>query len=254
MAAAIEFRDVEYRLPNGQVLLSHLNFEVSPGETLVILGPSGTGKSTILRLINALLTPSAGEIRVQCKLLAEWNVIELRRQTGYIIQETGLFPHFTVERNVAIVPKLLGWPQPRIDETVRQMLALVGLPPDSFLRRFPHELSGGQRQRVGVARAFAGDPATVLMDEPFGALDPLTRAELQGEFHRLQEKLGKTIVLVTHDLPEALLLGTRIGLMRAGSLALFSPREFMNSVEIDVQAYIAAFRAGLEALQLRDGK
>ena len=240
----IEFRDAGFLLPNGQPLLTKINLKVSRGETLVLLGRSGAGKTTALRLINRLADPSDGEVRVEGRRTTEWNPIELRRHIGYVIQETGLFPHYTVEKNVALVPRLEGSTAARARARSEELLQLVGLDPGLFLQRYPHELSGGQRQRVGVARALAADPPILLMDEPFGALDPLTRAEIRQEFQGLQQRLEKTIVLVTHDTGEALLLGTRIALMEAGELrGVFSPREFMESNEPVAAAYSAQLRA-----------
>jgi osmoprotectant transport system ATP-binding protein len=241
--AIIEFRNTAYRLANGQLLLSRISFTVHRGETLVLLGRSGAGKTTALKLINRLLDPTEGEVRVENRRTVEWNPIDLRRHIGYVIQETGLFPHYTVEQNVSIVPRLEQWPRERVRSRARELLALTGLDPNLFLSRYPHELSGGQRQRVGVARALAADPPILLMDEPFGALDPLTRAEIRGEFQALQRQLGKTIVIVTHDTNEALLLGTRIGLVEAGELkGMYSPYEFMRSNEPVAAAYAAQLR------------
>jgi osmoprotectant transport system ATP-binding protein len=246
---AIEFRNVCYRLGgNGdaaRTLLHDLNLEVQRGETLVLLGRSGSGKTTTLKLINRLLTPSEGELRVDSRPIDEWDVIRLRRMIGYVIQDVGLFPHFTVERNIGLVPKIEKWPADRISKRVDELLQLVGLDPEIALR-YPRELSGGQRQRVGVARALAADPPILLMDEPFGALDPITRAELQREFLDLQKRLRKTVVFVTHDLREALLLGTRIALMEAGRLVVVqTPKEFLASREPLASAYKDAFGSGL---------
>ena len=239
----LEFRHVSCRTEEGRTLLSDINLEVRSGETLVLLGRSGSGKTTALKLINRLREASEGEVRVEGRATAEWDPIRLRRRIGYVIQEVGLFPHYTVERNVGLVPRLEGWPQPRIRARVDELLQLVGL--ESELRgRYPHQLSGGQRQRVGVARALAADPPILLMDEPFGALDPLTRAEIQREFRGLEQRLGKTIVFVTHDLREGLLLGTRLALMESGKLAgVYSPEEFLRAAEPTAAAYVAAFRA-----------
>jgi len=243
---AIEFRNVHYRLNNGNALLHDLTLEVRRSETLVLLGRSGSGKTTTLKLINRLLMPTTGEVRVDARPLGEWDVIRLRRMIGYVIQEIGLFPHFTIERNIAVVPKIENWPADRIQARVNELLKLVGLDPQ-IGSRYPRELSGGQRQRVGVARALAADPPILLMDEPFGALDPLTRAELQREFQDLQKRLGKTVVFVTHDLREALLLGTRIALMEAGRLVTIQTREeFLASKEPLVVAYKNAFGADFE--------
>jgi len=239
--SAIQFRNVSYRLENGRELLHDLNLEVRRGETLVLLGRSGSGKTTTLKLINRLLSSSTGEVLVEGRSTREWDVIRLRRMIGYAIQDVGLFPHFTVARNIGLVPQIESWPPDRIRQRVEELLELVGLD-TSLGERYPRELSGGQRQRVGVARALAADPPLLLMDEPFGALDPITRAELQREFLALQGRLHKTVVFVTHDLREALLLGTRIALMEDGRLiSLNTPQEFLNSTEPMVAAYVAAF-------------
>jgi osmoprotectant transport system ATP-binding protein len=239
---AIEFRNVGYRLDDGHILLRDLNLEVQRGETLILLGRSGSGKTTTLKLINRLHTQSAGAIFVDGRSLEEWDVIRLRRMIGYVIQEVGLFPHFTVARNIGIVPQIEGWSADRIQQRVKELLGLVGLEPQ-LASRYPCELSGGQRQRVGVARALAADPAFLLMDEPFGALDPITRAELQREFLALQQRLGKTVVFVTHDLREALRLGTRIALMESGQLVVtLTPDEFLHSTNPMVADYVDAFK------------
>ena len=241
---AIEFRKVEYRLPSGKVLLSELNLHVRRGETLMLLGRSGSGKTTCLKLINRLLVVSAGELLVENKSSHEWDPIQLRRGIGYAIQDVGLFPHYTVWDNVALVPKLEKWEQSRIAARVEQVLQLVGLPSRDFADRYPNQLSGGQRQRVGLARALAAGPPILLMDEPFGALDPITRAEIQVEFKKLQQGLRKTIVFVTHDVGEALMLGDRIALMESGKLrAVHTPREFLQSADVVVQEYVKVYRA-----------
>lgn len=243
--SVVEFRAAGYRLPDGRALLTGVNVTVARGETLALLGRSGSGKTTLLKLINRLLDPSEGEVLVEGRSTRAWDPIRLRRHTGYVIQETGLFPHFTVVRNVGLVPQLEGWPAERIHARTAELLQLVGLPPGQFARRKPHELSGGQRQRVGVARALAADPPLLLMDEPFGALDPLTRAEMQREFRDLAARLGKTIVFVTHDLREALLLGTRIALLEQGRLVAVHPaRDFLRAPEPEIQALVAVARQG----------
>jgi len=242
----IEFRNVSYRVEGIQVLTS-LDLHVARGETLVLLGRSGSGKTTTLKLVNRLLSPSSGEILVHGVPQDQIDIIKLRRGIGYVIQETGLFPHFKVERNIGLVPKIEGWPDDRIRTRVQELLQLVGLPKE-LASRYPHQLSGGQRQRVGVARALAADPAILLMDEPFGALDPLTRDELQREFLLLQQRLQKTVVFVTHDLREALRLGSRIALMEAGKLVtLLTPHEFLKSSDPWAAAYVRAFGDGLES-------
>ena len=233
----VSFRDVTYAV-GGVTVIDGLSLDVRRGETLVLLGESGCGKTTTLRLINRLLDPTAGSVTVGGRDTREWDAIELRRRTGYVIQEAGLFPHFTVERNVGLVPTLEGWGEARVRARVAELLELVGLDPARFRDRYPAELSGGQRQRVGVARALAADPPLLLLDEPFGALDPLTRAALQREFARLQRALSKTAVLVTHDVREALALGTRVALMSAGRVLLLdTPEGFLRSDEPHARAY-----------------
>ncbi|MBZ5704253.1 MAG: ATP-binding cassette domain-containing protein [Acidobacteriia bacterium] len=238
---AIEFRNVSFHVDGGRELLQDLNLEVRRGETLVLLGRSGSGKTTTLKLINHLVVPTSGQLFVDGKSTQEWDPIRLRRMIGYVIQEVGLFPHFTVARNIGLVPQIEDWPADRIRQRVQELLQLVGLD-GQLASRYPRQLSGGQRQRVGVARALAADPPILLMDEPFGALDPITRAELQREFLALQKRLQKTVVFVTHDLREALLLGTRIALMEAGRLVtVLTPEEFLRSTEPLVAAYVDAF-------------
>jgi osmoprotectant transport system ATP-binding protein len=244
-SSAIEFRNVSYRLKNGAEVLHNLSLDIRRGETLVLLGRSGSGKTSTLKLINRLLTASEGEIRVDGRPLGQWDVIRLRRMIGYVIQDAGLFPHYTVERNIGLVPKIEGWPAERVHQRVHELLQLVGLE-SQMASRYPRELSGGQRQRVGVARALAVDPPFLLMDEPFGALDPLTRSELQREFLALQARLQKTVVFVTHDLREALLLGSRIALLDAGRLvAIYTKAEFAASQDSLVVAYKRAFDSGV---------
>jgi osmoprotectant transport system ATP-binding protein len=241
--AVIRFRGVHYALPGGQLLLRDINLAVQRGETLVLLGRSGAGKTTALKLINRLLEPTSGEVQVEGRVTLAWDSIALRRHIGYVIQETGLFPHYTVAENVALVPRLERKSARHVRARVEELLALVGLDPARYLDRYPHELSGGQRQRVGVARALAADPPILLMDEPFGALDPLTRGEVREEFQALQKQLGKTIVIVTHDTSEALLLGTRIALFEAGEIrGVYSPREFLASGEPVAAAYMEQLR------------
>jgi osmoprotectant transport system ATP-binding protein len=242
---ALECRGVTYRLPSGVTLLSRLNLKVAQGETLVLLGRSGSGKTTTLKLINRLLEPNEGEIFVSGRSATDWDPIQLRRGIGYVIQDAGLFPHWSVERNVALVPHLERWPEDRIRSRVKEMLELVGLPPGEFAMRRPSELSGGQRQRVGVARALAADPPILLMDEPFGALDPVSRTELQREFRALASRLGKSIVFVTHDVREAIFLGSRIALLAEGRLiGEYAPDEFLRSTEPEARAFAASY--GLE--------
>jgi osmoprotectant transport system ATP-binding protein len=240
---AVEFHNVSYS-QNGRSLLSNLNFTIHRGEALVLLGRSGSGKTTTMKLINRLFTPTEGEVIFEGMPTTKWNEIKLRRKIGYVIQEIGLFPHFTIERNVGLVPTLEGWKPKQIKTRVYELLQLVGLEPEQFALRYPHELSGGQRQRVGVARALAADPPVLLMDEPFSALDPITRLEIQQEFRRLQQQLGKTVVFVTHDIQEAFILASRIGLIHAGRLlVLGTPEEFLKSPQPEARAFIKCLPA-----------
>src|ERR1700676_334762 len=243
--AAIGFSAVSYYSNDiaHRGILKNVSLEVHAGETLVLLGRSGSGKTTLLRLVNRLLLPSGGQVVVSGRPTSEWDAIQLRRGIGYVIQEAGLFPHFTVAENIALVPGLLLWPGDRVAARVTEMLRLVSLDPQEFGGRLPRELSGGQRQRVGVARALAADPPILLMDEPFGALDPVTRAEVQCEFQDLQRRLRKTMVIVTHHVAEALLLGNRIGVIDAGALVgLYTPKDFMSATEPVTAAYTANVR------------
>ena len=239
MPSFVEFAGTGFRLRDGRALLSELSLAVEEGETLAMIGRSGSGKTTALKLVNALLLPTDGSVRVAGRATTEWDAIRLRRQTGYVIQEVGLFPHLTVARNVGLVPELEGWPGDRIRTRVEELLELVGLPAADFAARYPHQLSGGQRQRVGVARALAADPPLVLLDEPFGALDPITRAELQREFRELQARLRKTAVFVTHDMREAATVGDRIALLEAGRLvAAGTFPELRASPDARVRAFV----------------
>jgi osmoprotectant transport system ATP-binding protein len=248
-AAAIEFVNVTYRVNGNRTLISDLNLSIRRGETLMLLGRSGSGKTTTLKLINRLLAQSDGRVLVDGRSTVEWDVIRLRRHIGYAIQEAGLFPHYTVKDNVALVPRLERWDASRIDARVREVLQLVGLPFGEYADRYPDQLSGGQRQRVGLARALAADPEILLMDEPFGALDPITRSELQHEFMQLKKRLSKTIVFVTHDVAEALMLGDRIAVIDTGKLkGVFAPAEFLRSPDDSVQPYVNAFRATQQIL------
>src|SRR5690349_19107629 len=255
----VEFHEVTYALnhskpetrnpkPAAQTIIDHLNLTIARGETMVLLGESGCGKTTTLRLVNKLLTPTSGRVMVEGKATTEWDVIRLRRRTGYVIQEAGLFPHFTVAENVGLLPSLENWTDVRKRARVDELLSLVGLEPRQFADRYPRELSGGQRQRVGVARALAADPPLLLMDEPFGALDPLTRASLQKEFAELKSSLGKTVIFVTHDVREALLLGSRIALMAAGKILVTeTPEGFAKSDNKLAQAYLETLGAAVFA-------
>jgi osmoprotectant transport system ATP-binding protein len=234
----IRFDNVSFRVGSA-TLLQNLNLHIPEGETLVLLGQSGSGKTTTLKLINHLLIPTEGVVSVREKSTMDWDPIQLRRMIGYVIQEVGLFPHFNVAENIGLVPRLEKWEGERIRVRVKEVLQLVGLDPNQFLNRYPHQLSGGQRQRVGVARALCADPPMLLLDEPFGALDPISRAEIQNEFQQLQHRLKKTMVFVTHDVAEAVLIGDRIALMREGRLVvLATPKEFLASKDPIVKSFL----------------
>ena len=213
------FRDVHFSR-GAQPILRGFSLEIAAGDTLALVGRSGAGKSTILKLINRLLVPDSGSVLVESRATTTWDRFELRRRAGYVMQEVGLFPHLTVGQNIATVPRLLGWDSSRVDRRVTELLELVGLDSKEYATRRPDQLSGGQRQRVGVARALAADPPILLMDEPFGALDPVTRAEIHREFRRIQERVRKTVVLVTHDMAEAFALATHVGVLSDGVLAV----------------------------------
>ena len=215
--AAIEYRNVTFTRV-GKLVLDRFTLAVEQGEVLVLVGRSGAGKTTILKLVNRLLLPDSGAVVVDGRDTRDWEPIRLRRRVGYVMQEVGLFPHMTVEENIGVVPRLEAWPLDRTQHRVSELLELIGLPPGRFSNRWPDELSGGERQRVGVARALAADPPVILMDEPFGALDPLTRAELHAEFRRIQIRLRKTVMFVTHDMAEAFALGDRVGVLEEGAL------------------------------------
>lgn len=236
----IVFEHVHFRHGN-RAVLRDLTFRVDPGETLALVGRSGAGKSTVLKLINRMLEPQEGRVLVEGRDTREWQSTALRRRTGYVLQEIGLFPHMDVARNVGLVPFLAGWPPQQIGARTRELLDLVGLAPQEFAHRWPDQLSGGQRQRVGVARALAADPPVVLMDEPFGSLDPVTRAELHREFSRIQQQVRKTIVLVTHDMREAFALADRVGVLEAGSLvACDAPAAIQGSTHPAVRTLLDA--------------
>jgi len=237
MKPLVSFQQVSARIGQKDILYD-LSFDVEAGETLVLLGRSGSGKTTALKMMNGLLLPSTGEVLIEGTSTTAWDLIRLRRRIGYVIQDAGLFPHFTVAANVGLVPRLEGWQPGDIEACVHLLLTQVGLPPAQFAARYPRELSGGQRQRVGVARALAADPPLLLLDEPFGALDPVTRVELQQQFLDLRDRLNKTAVLVTHDVREALLLGTRIGVLHNGRLVFLGKcSEFLEAHDQEVQAF-----------------
>ena len=224
---AIVLDHVSKMYAGGSAAVSDLSLAIEPGEVMVIVGTSGSGKTTTMKMINRLVEPSSGSIRIGGRDIREIDPIQLRRSIGYVIQEIGLFPHMTVGKNIAVVPSLKGWPKARQVERVAELLELVGLP-SGYAEKHPHQLSGGQKQRVGVARALAGDPNILLMDEPFGALDPITRAQLHEEFLKLQHRLRKTVVFVTHDVLEAIRLASRIVVLEAGKLLqVGTPREIL---------------------------
>jgi osmoprotectant transport system ATP-binding protein len=228
-------------------VLRELDLMVGEGETLALVGRSGAGKSTILKLINRLLLPERGRVVVDGRDTREWDPFELRRHVGYVLQEVGLFPHMSVAGNIGVVPRLLGWQRDVTDARVLELLDLVGLDPATYAPRRPDQLSGGQRQRVGVARALAADPPILLMDEPFGALDPITRAELHAEFRRIQHAVRKTIVIVTHDMAEAFALGTRVGVLADGTLAaLDTPRALARSTDPRIAPLLAPLAEAAE--------
>jgi len=239
----IEFRDVFYRIGVDRTILHGVSLRVTPGDVLALIGRSGVGKTTTLKLMNGLLQPTAGRVMVEGRDTRDWEPFALRRRAGYVLQEVGLFPHMTIRQNVGLVPRLVGWESGRITARVTEVLALVGLPADQFADRLPGDLSGGQRQRAGVARALAVDPPILLMDEPFGSLDPITRAEMHDEFARIQAGLRKTVVIVTHDMDEALDLGTRVGVLDEGRLvACDRPDAIAGSTDPRVRALFDARR------------
>jgi osmoprotectant transport system ATP-binding protein len=238
----VSFRDVSFGFGRS-LTLRHFTLDVEAGETVVLLGRSGSGKTTALKTVNAMLIPTTGEVLVEGRATTAWDPIRLRRHIGYVIQDSGLFPHYTVTQNVALVPRLERWPPADIDQRVAALLDKVGLPIVEFGSRYPHELSGGQRQRVGVARALAADPPLLLFDEPFGGLDPVTRLELQRQFVGLREDLKKTAIFVTHDVREALFLGTRIALLVNGSIEFVGTRqEFLQAPTPEARTFSECLR------------
>ncbi len=235
----VGFEDVEFRHAGGQPVLKRLALSIEAGQIVALVGRSGAGKTTVLKLINRLLLPSSGSVTVEGRDTRAWDGIRLRRRIGYVFQDVGLFPHMSVEENVSIVPRLERWPEARTRARARELLDLVGLPWDIYAARRPRELSGGQRQRVGLARALAIDPPILLMDEPFGALDPVTRAEIRREFARVQQRLGTTVVIVSHDIAEAFALGQRVGVLDDGELAVYdTPARVAASSDPRVRALI----------------
>ncbi len=246
--AAVAWLEVHKRFPDGHEALAGVTLEVARGEVLAILGTSGSGKTTLLKLANRLIEPTSGRVFVGGKDAADWDAIALRRSTGYVIQEAGLLPHLNILANVALVPRLQGTPRVAREDAARKGLLQVGLDPGRFGDLFPHQLSGGQRQRVGVARALAADPDLILMDEPFGALDPITRRELQDEFRALQRRLGKTVVVVTHDIREACRIADRLALLDRGRLIQQgTPAEMVGAPATDfARAFFREAEAAVE--------
>ena len=239
----LDFRNVSYTI-NNRPILSGVDLSIAPGETLAVLGRSGSGKTTLLRMANALVNPTGGEVRFKGKPTTDWDRIQLRRSIGYVIQDTGLFPHFTVERNIALVPRLQKWNAADVKTRVDSLLGLIGLAPDDYANRYPRELSGGQRQRVGVARALAADPPLVLLDEPFGALDPITRLDLQRQFVAIRDQTHKAAMFVTHDVREALAVGMRIALIKEGRIdTLGTPAEFLKAQSEEARAFLACLQS-----------
>lgn len=245
MSAAIEFRNLSFATPQSRLLLDGISLALKEGTTTAILGRSGSGKTTLLRTVNRLVEPTGGDVLVNGQGVRAANLIALRRSIGYVIQETGLFPHFNVERNASLVLEAEGRPREERSRRSHALLEAVGLDPAAFALRYPHQLSGGQRQRVGLARALAAEPKILLMDEPFGALDPLTRAEMQEMLRNLLKRMKTTVLLVTHDLDEALYLANRIVLLSSGRvIADLAPEEFLQATLPEVEAYLHAYRRG----------
>jgi osmoprotectant transport system ATP-binding protein len=254
MTAAIEFRNVSFAVSPQRLLLDDISLALPEGTTTAILGRSGSGKTTLLRTVNRMLEATSGDVLVHGRNIRNADLIALRRSMGYVIQETGLFPHFNIERNVGVVLEAESIPHQQRIQRSHELLSAVGLDPSDFIHRYPHQLSGGQRQRVGLARALAADPAILLMDEPFGALDPLTRAEMQDMLRDLMARFKKTVLFVTHDLDEALYIAQRIVLLHQGKLiANLEPSEFLRSPQPEIEAYIRAFHRGAQQASAHTG-
>ena len=235
----LEIRDLSCVL-GGRTVLRHISLDIAAGETVVLLGRSGSGKTTLLKAVNGLVPPAAGEIRFEGRPAAEWDIIRMRRRMGYVIQDAGLFPHWTVEANIGLVPRLENWDPARIAARVEFLLAAVGLAPADFRGRYPRQLSGGERQRIGIARALAADPPLLLFDEPFASVDPITRFELQRQFLDLRRSVRKTALFVTHDVREALMLASRIALLNQGALEPpVTPAEFLAARTPESRAFLA---------------
>ena len=241
MTLPVQLEHVSFAYAGRPPVLKDVSLALQPGEICAFVGRSGVGKTTLLKLVNRLLLPTAGRVLVEGRETHEWDPIRLRRRIGYVFQDVGLFPHMTIEENIGIVPKLERWPIERAKRRSHELLDLLGLPAESFANRRPRELSGGQRQRVGLARALAADPPILLMDEPFGALDPLTRAEVRAAFARAQSRLGTTVMMVTHDIAEAFALASRIGIVDAGELLAYdTPRNVAAAADPRVRAFLDA--------------
>ncbi len=244
---AVQFAEVSASR-GGRTVLRQVSLSVAAGQTVALVGRSGSGKTTLLRLVNRLLDPDSGDVRVDGLSTRAWNPVDLRRRTGYVIQDAGLFPHVTVAVNIATVPRLLEWPSARIEARVDELLTLVGLDPAVFRGRWPDQLSGGQRQRAGLARALAADPPLLLMDEPFGALDPITKGELHAEFQRVQRTLHRSVILVTHDMAEACLLADQIAVLHDGEvIACDTPANMVAANDVRVTSLFGELRLQPEA-------
>ena len=242
MATLVDFVNVSY-IVDGRTILNNINLQIAEGETVILLGRSGSGKTTLLKMVNRIVEPTSGEIRFEGKAVSAWEPIQLRRLIGYVIQDAGLFPHVTVEQNVGLVPRLEKWPTAKIAARSAELLGMVGLPSEIYGKRFPRRLSGGEKQRVGIARALAADPPLLLMDEPFAALDPVTRFEMQRQFLQLRNSLGKTALFVTHDVREALMLGSRIAMLKDGHLEVVAkPDDFRKNQSAEAQAFLATLQ------------
>lgn len=239
---AIAFENVSYTV-GGRPILRGVSLKIQPGETMVLLGRSGSGKTTLLKMVNRLVDPTSGEIRIDGKSVREYDAEPLRRGIGFVIQEGGLFPHRTVEQNIGLVPRLAGWPAEKIAPRVRILMSAMGLAPNVYAGRYPRQLSGGEKQRVGIARALAADPRLLLLDEPFAALDPITRFELQQHFLRLRTEIGKTAIFVTHDIREALMMGTHIAVLHDGRIETVLPAgDFKKATTTEAAAFLATIR------------
>lgn len=236
--AFVDFDHISYRI-DARDILRDIDLQFDRNETLVLLGRSGSGKTTLLRMVNALVKPTSGDVRFDGKSVAAWDQIALRRRIGYVIQDGGLFPHITVARNVGLVPELEGWPRKKIDARVAELLNAVGLAPETYASRYPKQLSGGEKQRVGIARALAADPPLLLLDEPFAALDPVTRHDMQQHFLKLRKEFGTGALFVTHDLREAMRVGSRIALLQEGRIEFVgTPDEFLHATSANAREFL----------------